>query len=203
MLTSGRDSIWEKIRVENGNGANCENSDKLCAGKSDKNISKNTCCQQPFLFFFWFFFWNRRLILARNGIGNHHLMCGWWMISRQNSSTLSHFLCSFFFLFWHSHLAALISRFINGNYIIAAWELQVPGQDQDLHPDECTHYSLYEWRFALTHDTTSNSKEQRTKRKKKKMKRKERKGQDRRHSLGCRKRIITRLIDGIEFNSSR
>lgn len=154
-------------------------------------------------FFFWFFFWNRRLILARNGIGNHHLMCGWWMISRQNSSTLSHFLCSFFFLFWHSHLAALVSRFINGNYIIAAWELQVPGQDQDLHPDECTHYSLYEWRFALTHDTTSNGKEQRTKRKKKKMKRKERKGQDRRHSLGCRKRIITRLIDGIEFNSSR
>lgn len=72
MLTSGRDSIWEKIRVENGNGANCENSDKLCAGKSDKNISKNTCCQQPFCilsifssFFFLVFFLKPKTYISK------------------------------------------------------------------------------------------------------------------------------------------
>lgn len=156
-----------------------------------------------FLFFFWFFFWNRRLILARNGIGNHHLMCGWCMISRQNSSTLSHFLCSFFFF-----ILAFPSR--SARLPFHQWKLYycsvgAPGSRPGSGPAPRRMYPLLTIWMKIRPDTRYYFKWQgaENETKKKKMKRKERKGQDRRHSLGCRKRIITRLIDGIEFNSSR
>jgi len=80
--------------------------------------------------------------------------------------------------------------------IIAAWELQDPErQDQNRYYSAprpyIPHTSVCEW--EIRPDTRYYFKWQGRGKTRAK----------RRHSLGCIKRIITRLIDGIEFNSSR